>query len=312
MIASKQLVSHFKIRCVGLLEILLKTQGENPLIVDIVSRIIKLVLKTAPANGVANGQMELHQKLLSVANKIGRSKSVPEQVDQESVCNILQDLHETVGKYGSSATLVGTCSQASLFITKIALSSTAASTPIKKKKSKKSVVSLEVIEKLVCEIYQASLTNLLSQKRTKFTAKFLADFATRFPALAFQHLATPLCKLIDLEQVSGPFQLVEGMRVLKGVLTSISAEVVLENKSAVDALKIEIVGMTAKVVRQLVVKKDRKRIKECLNEFWEIIKCKRVQPAADCASVVEELEKLEGLEVSSSIAKMKKRLAALQ
>jgi hypothetical protein len=290
------------------LEIILKSQAETSVIVDIISRLITLVLKTAPANGVANGQVEVHSKLLGVANKISKTKIGAGETDSESVCVVLQALHETVSKYASSSGLVGTCSQASLFIAKIALTSVVLSP--KKKKSKK-VDPKEAVEKRVCEIYQASIMSFLCQKRTKLSAKFILDFATRYPSLAFQHMVTPLCALIDLERVNGAFQLVEAIRIIKGILTTISTVFIKENQEAVEVVKSLFVGGVAKVIRQLEGKKDRKRIKECVSETWEIVTCKRMKPAADCGAIVAELEKLEELEASSSLAKIKARLAAL-
>lgn len=304
-------MTHFKIRCIGFVEILLKSLGDNPLVIDIMSRLVRLLLKTAPVNGSANGKIEVHTKLIGVVNKISKSRKTPQGVDTAFVCSALQDLHEVIGKTCSTSGLVSSCSQVSLFLVKTAMAGSVAPLPKKKKSKKANMEPIETTEVKICRVYESSLKNLLCQKRTRFTAKFMQDFMNRYPSLAFTHFASLLCDLIDLEKVSGVFQIVEAIRVVKAIMTSIPADFVADNKKLVDEILMKLVEKTAILVGKLE-QKDRKRLKEYLNEYWEIYVCKRLQPRANCSSIVEALEKVEDLEKSSALAKIRNRFSSFE
>ncbi|TFY61434.1 hypothetical protein EVG20_g7059 [Dentipellis fragilis] len=151
--------THFKNRILDLLEIFIRRQPTNPLILRLIVPLIGLVL------GSGSDETQLSTKTAGILrSRISKLKEVPTSADKEDVTQALKGLHTRARKV-HSADVLATISQCSLYLAKILL-------------------HLQ-LEEPVLEVYRESLTDFVTRKASDLNTKFFDDFIKRYPGVAW-------------------------------------------------------------------------------------------------------------------------------
>ncbi|ORY26447.1 hypothetical protein BCR33DRAFT_859122 [Rhizoclosmatium globosum] len=144
----KQQVLHFKLRVVDLIELFIKKQPANPLILSLIMPSLAVVIETADSDE----SRELHTKMTTlIKTKLATVKEVPPVESLESGLALLKEIQELAAK-SPSASVAGLCSAMSLLVTRsiahshpegVAVTSgqSTAETPSKKKKTAKAAAA---------------------------------------------------------------------------------------------------------------------------------------------------------------------------
>lgn len=260
--ASKQQLSHFKIRIVDLVEVYVKKQPENPLVVYIAPKILSVILKTQ--NSTANGRQEIHSKLINILDRLVKSKSTPQSVDSNILLDSIRDVHAKCASSALDSNMAAKCSLLSLYLCKIAGP-----------------------EKCI-EIYLSSAKTLLSSKKTRLTVKFITDF-TRFSECV--ELINPVLDMLDFEVLKTPYQFIEGLKIFNSIVSSIPRAKRLELSHLLSA---SMEKLTSQVVKGMQTGIPKKRLKGVLEQYRESLgNLGKIVDFAVCKEIKPELESLD-------------------
>ncbi|KIK06531.1 hypothetical protein K443DRAFT_89113 [Laccaria amethystina LaAM-08-1] len=148
--------THFKNRVLDLVDIFIKKQSSNPLILRLISPLMELIA------GTGQDERQLSDKAKGILRtRIGKAKETPSQADSEEVRVIAGNLHTRARKTASSDFL-GILSQSSLYVSKI-------------------LINLED-ENSVIDMYRESLIDFVTRKNSHLNATYFNEFFQRFPA----------------------------------------------------------------------------------------------------------------------------------
>ncbi|OXH24380.1 DNA polymerase phi subunit [Cryptococcus neoformans] len=155
---------HFKNRILDFYDTYAKRQPTNPLIIDVVLTLLKLIR----SGGVS--EAEVANKAAGILrSKFNKPKDVPSTVDVEAASESLKAIHSMARK-AHSAEFSTLCSVCSLFVSRAidASSTTSSSTT-----------------SAVVDIYRTTLKDFMIRKASLVHPPFLLEFVKRFPLRAF-------------------------------------------------------------------------------------------------------------------------------
>ncbi|KAF8934912.1 DNA-directed DNA polymerase [Dissophora ornata] len=200
---AKQTLIHFKNKVLDLLELYIKKQSSNELVLDLIVPLLSLVLIPSASN------KPVHDKISALLrNKLAKIKDYPRDCDDEHVFEILAQVHE-LAKKSPDAKFSGLCGDLSLLLVKVliggqdektAVSDVKIMPPVKKTrgtaKSKTAAIgpeeaALKTKQDRVVALYSASLKEFMTRKNSNLSAKMFLEFIDRFPHLAW-HLSGTL------------------------------------------------------------------------------------------------------------------------
>ncbi|KAF9941246.1 DNA-directed DNA polymerase [Mortierella alpina] len=202
---AKQTLIHFKNKVLDLLELYIKKQSSNELVLDLIIPLLSLVLIPSASN------KPVHDKISALLrNKLAKIKDYPRNVDDEHVFEVLSQVHE-LAKKSPDAKFSGLCGDLSLLLVKVLISGQDEKTavgdvkveaPTKKSRSAKGKAAaaaavdpeeaaLKAKQDKIVELYSASLKEFMTRKNSNLSAKMFLEFIDRFPHLAW-HLSSTL------------------------------------------------------------------------------------------------------------------------
>ncbi|KAF9993768.1 DNA-directed DNA polymerase [Entomortierella chlamydospora] len=199
---AKQTLIHFKNKVLDLLELYIKKQSSNELVLDLIVPLLSLVLIPSASN------KPVHDKISALLrNKLAKIKDYPRECDDEHVFEILTQVHE-LAKKSPDAKFSGLCGDLSLLLVKVliggqddktAVGETKVEAPVKKTRGSKSKAAavdpeeaaLKAKQDRVVALYSASLKEFMTRKNSNLSAKMFLEFIDRFPHLAW-HLSSTL------------------------------------------------------------------------------------------------------------------------
>ena len=151
--------THFKNRVLDLIDIFVKKNPANPLIIRLIFPLVELIVSTGP------DEKQLSDKATGILrNRIGKSKESPSGVSKEDAAKTLEELH-ILARKASTPDVLATLNQASLYLSKVLLHA-------------------EDIAP-VLSAYQESLHDFVARKASKLNTAFFDDFVRRHPQAAW-------------------------------------------------------------------------------------------------------------------------------
>ncbi|KAG0326236.1 DNA-directed DNA polymerase [Dissophora globulifera] len=200
---AKQTLIHFKNKVLDLLELYIKKQSSNELVLDLIVPLLSLVLIPSASN------KPVHDKILALLrNKLAKIKDYPRDCDDEHVFEVLSQVHE-LAKKSPDAKFSGLCGDLSLLLVKVLIGGQDDKTsvrdtpkveaPAKKTRGKTSATTavsaeeaaLKAKQDRVVALYSDSLKEFMTRKNSNLSAKMFLEFIDRFPHLAW-HLSSTL------------------------------------------------------------------------------------------------------------------------
>ncbi|KAJ3162784.1 hypothetical protein HDU86_003758 [Geranomyces michiganensis] len=215
----KQQVLHFKHRVVDLLEIFIRKASANPLIIELIMPLMKLITTTARS---ADDQA-LHVKLEAlVKNKLLKIKDVPTEphLDADRAVSILKEVHEYARKASDGST-VALCSSASLLLVRIlshcrepvALNdATPKKSPKKQKVGGDQTKVISPPKTQIATVYLTSLKDFMTAPKSRIKPVLFLDLVTRYPNFVWE-LLPDLVALAASETVK-PYPLVQAHAIV--------------------------------------------------------------------------------------------------
>ncbi|KND01937.1 DNA-directed DNA polymerase [Spizellomyces punctatus DAOM BR117] len=217
----KNQVLHFKLRVVDLLDIFLRKSPQNPLVIELIMPLIKLITSTSRSTD----DKDLHEKLLSLAkNKLFRLREVPTEpaLNVDRAVEVLKEVHE-YARRATDATLFGLCNGASLLLTRIL---SHVKEPIPKKEVKKTPKKRKVETKeapdtkpmsRVASVYQETLSDFMTKNKTRVKPVIFLDLINRYPVYAWELLPS----LVDFTSESvdaKAYNLVQAYNIISRIM----------------------------------------------------------------------------------------------
>ncbi|KAF9906499.1 DNA-directed DNA polymerase [Lobosporangium transversale] len=220
---AKQTLVHFKNKVLDLLELYIKKQSSNELVLELVVPLLSLVVTPSAGN------MPIHDKIVSLLrNKLAKIKDYPREYDEEHVFEILSQVHELAKKSpdGKSSSL---CGELSLLLVKVLIGGQDEKTAVGETKVERTAVStgkrtrgmskkskaaaevdpeeaaLKAKQDRVIGLYSASLKEFMTRKHSNLSAKMFLEFIDRFPHLAW-HLSSTLLEYTSPKAVVKTFR----------------------------------------------------------------------------------------------------------
>ncbi|KAF9426046.1 DNA-directed DNA polymerase [Podila epigama] len=193
---AKQTLIHFKNKVLDLLELYIKKQSSNALVLDLIVPLLSLVLIPSASN------KPVHDKISALLrNKLAKIKDYPREYDDEHVFEILTQVHE-LAKKSPDAKFSALCGDLSLLLVKVliggqdentAVGETKAQAPAKATRGSKAakVDPIKAKQDRVVALYSTSLKEFMTRKNSNLSAKMFSEFIERFPHLAW-HLSGTL------------------------------------------------------------------------------------------------------------------------
>ncbi|KAG0206596.1 DNA-directed DNA polymerase [Mortierella sp. NVP41] len=199
---AKQTLIHFKNKVLDLLELYIKKQSSNELVLDLIVPLLSLVLIPSASN------KPVHDKISALLrNKLAKIKDYPRDVAEEPVFEILSQVHE-LAKKSPDAKFSGLCGDLSVLLVKVliggqdektAVGETKVEIPVKKTRGAKGKTAamdpeeaaLKAKQDRIVALYSDSLKEFMTRKNSNLSAKMFMEFIERFPHLAW-HLSSTL------------------------------------------------------------------------------------------------------------------------
>ncbi|KAF9364473.1 DNA-directed DNA polymerase [Mortierella sp. NVP85] len=200
---AKQTLIHFKNKVLDLLELYIKKQSSNELVLELIVPLLSLVLVPSASN------KPVHDKISALLrNKLAKIKDYPRECDDEHVFEILAQVHE-LAKKSPDAKFSGLCGDLSLLLVKVLIGGQDDKTavgevkvvePVKRtrgsNKAKAAAMdpeeaALKAKQDRVVALYSSSLKEFMTRKNSNLSGKMFLEFIDRFPHLAW-HLSDTL------------------------------------------------------------------------------------------------------------------------
>ncbi|KAG0052711.1 DNA-directed DNA polymerase [Gryganskiella cystojenkinii] len=200
---AKQTLIHFKNKVLDLLELYIKKQPSNELVLEMIVPLLSLVLIPSASN------KPVHDKVSSLLRtKLAKIKDYPRECDDEHVFEILSQVHE-LAKKSPDAKFSGLCGDLSLLLVKVLIGgqdektavgeTKAEAAPVKKTRGKAATkgaidpteAALKAKQDRIIELYTAGLKEFMTRKNSNLSPKMFLEFIDRFPHLAW-HLSSTL------------------------------------------------------------------------------------------------------------------------
>jgi len=202
---AKQTLIHFKNKVLDLLELYIKKQPSNELVLEMIVPLLSLVLIPSASN------KPVHDKVSSLLHtKLAKIKDYPRECDDEHVFEILSQVHE-LAKKSPDAKFSGLCGELSLLLVKVLIGGQDEKTavgetkveaaPVKKSRGKAAAkgastvdpaeAALKAKQDRIIELYTSGLKEFMTRKNSNLSPKMFLEFIDRFPHLAW-HLSSTL------------------------------------------------------------------------------------------------------------------------
>ncbi|KAJ3350791.1 DNA-directed DNA polymerase [Entophlyctis luteolus] len=289
---AKQQVLHFKLRAVDLLEIFIKKQPANPIVLNIITPSLRLIYEISDSKE----SQELHTKLTGlVKTKLAHLKENPRINNVEDGVVLLKEIHDLATR-APSAAYVGLCSSMSLLVIKALMAQYPASLaqiqahlppPSKKKKGENAEQQVSDSKELLgpaMQVYAWSAENFMSKKKSKLHASLFLDLCNRYPALGLQ-LMPVFAEIIARKTVENGFKMVQGFNIMAACLQKLPAK---DNESNAEGLEKFQRAFLQALVATTCAEGEEKGKKGALEQLG-VQRTKEVVKAA--ASVVRRLRK---------------------
>ena len=152
--------THFKNRVLDLVDIYLKKQPTNPLVLRLITPLLDIVI------GSSQDERQLSDKARGIfRSRFAKVKEIPTDVDVEELSSLATTIH-TQARKAHSSDILSILSLCSLYLAKI-------------------FVHLQE-EATILKLYSESLSDFTTRKNSSLNSQFFQDFIRRFPALAWQ------------------------------------------------------------------------------------------------------------------------------
>ncbi|KAK9766822.1 DNA-directed DNA polymerase [Basidiobolus ranarum] len=161
---AKQSILHFKNKILDLLEIFIKKQPQNELLLELIIPLLRFVRNSA-ANTANKQAGEKATNLLK--NKLVKVKDHPKISDTANALETLEAVHQFARKAPNS-TMMQLFSHCSLFLVRVIIGN-------EDKKSTEKVV----------DIYKASLNDYMTRKSSNLQPAFFLDLLNRYPVIGW-------------------------------------------------------------------------------------------------------------------------------
>ena len=200
---------HFKLRVCDLVEVFMRSQATNPLILQL---FLPMLLAIDASRGNKDSQ-QLQQKLVTLYKQLCGSKERPAMTPElQTQVRELQTLLMARALRSVHRETLHLTNVALLFLTKIsipneiaeqvaateaALAPAPAAAASSSKKSSKSAAAVAPVDSgvsVALNLYRTELVKYISVKHSLLNTKFFTDFCTRFPGLAWSFVG-PLAEL---------------------------------------------------------------------------------------------------------------------
>lgn len=154
--------THFKIRVLDLLDILIRRLPESPHIPRLLLPLLRTVITASP------DEKQLKERATGILRgRIGTQKTFPHKnVDIEAISKDFQDVHEMSRKVSPSQISPATLNPCCIYLSKVLANSGSIS--------------------IVKEQYKESLNDFMSRKGSKVHPTFFLDFIHRYDAVAWE------------------------------------------------------------------------------------------------------------------------------
>ncbi|XP_070572411.1 myb-binding protein 1A-like protein [Ptychodera flava] len=201
---SKTMVAHFKLRVVDLLDIFIKKQPTNPLVLELIHPLL-ITIQSAVHQKEENVLAEKASALYK--NKLCRMKKYPHDIQDKSehLHQILEDLFKVAHK-ATSVHMVSLASSGCLFLVRVLRGNSAATAETGKSKRQKKSKSnpeddvskerqgmLDIAK--VSQLYRNALNDFLSRRESRLHPMLFTDLIYRLPEYGW-YLADLLVKYV--------------------------------------------------------------------------------------------------------------------
>lgn len=177
--------THFKNRVLDLLETFIRKQPTSPLIIRLILPLVELTV------GSGSDEKQLADKATGILrSRIGKSKEVPSNIEEEQAVQVLQQLHSLARK--ASSDVLMTLSQCSLYLCK--------------------VLHHFGVTKPIQEVYRQSLVDFVSRKASRLNSSFFQDFIRRHADVAWdlrEDILKTTSSAVNVYRQSQAFQLLQ-------------------------------------------------------------------------------------------------------
>ncbi|KAG0071985.1 DNA-directed DNA polymerase [Linnemannia elongata] len=230
---AKQTLIHFKNKVLDLLELYIKKQSSNELVLDLIVPLLSLVLIPSAAN------KPVHDKISALLrNKLAKIKDYPRDVDDEAVFEILNQVHE-LAKKSPDAKFSGLCGDLSVLLVKVLIGGqdektdvgeTKVEAPAKKTRGAKGKsaaamdpeeAALKAKQDRIVALYSESLKEFMTRKNSNLSAKMFMEFIERFPHLAW-HLSSTLLAYTNPKATVKSFRQAMAFNMLSALVKRLS------------------------------------------------------------------------------------------
>ncbi|KAJ3245361.1 DNA-directed DNA polymerase [Chytriomyces hyalinus] len=233
---TKQQVLHFKLRAVDLLEIFIKKQPTNPLVLHLLVPSLQIILES----GDGEDSRELYAKMTHlVKTKLATIREYPRLESVEQGCLLLKEIHELAATKAPSMPFVSLASSLSLVVVRaiahafpdavvathrsVAPAVSVTSTPKQKSKKQKKAAEKEeapvktVGASPVAEVYCETVKEFLSKKKSKLQPSLFLDLCNRHAAIGLQVLPA-IALAISAGEVEKGFKVIQGFNIMAACL----------------------------------------------------------------------------------------------
>ncbi|KAG0348544.1 DNA-directed DNA polymerase [Podila humilis] len=228
---SKQTLVHFKNKVLDLLEIYIKKQSSNALVLELIVPLLSLVFIPSASN------KPVHDKISALLrNKLAKIKDYPRECDDEHVFEILSQVHE-LAKKSPDAKFSALCGDLSLLLVKVLIggqdektavgetSSTMPEPAVKKGSGAKSAAAaasakeaaLKAKQDRIVALYVDDLKEFMTRKNSNLSAKMFSEFIDRFPHLAW-HMSSTLLEYTSPKAAVKSFRQTMAFTLLSGLV----------------------------------------------------------------------------------------------
>ncbi|KAJ3393682.1 DNA-directed DNA polymerase [Lobulomyces angularis] len=231
--ASKQILLHFKLKVIDLLENFSKKQSHNQLMVYFIPKLLSLTLRTYVKNtlNIKSEQLQVHQKLENFTKKLIKVKEVPKGLKKELVLNGLEECFDLMKKYGQSKPLINIGSNCCLLFVRIFGQCSDETVEKSHKKQKLGKESKKVEKEFsLTSIYTEAFKNL-QKKNTKLTKNIFLDLKNRYRKISV-NLLFNFSELIKVQAIENNslFKFCEGIEIFSEILHSIPKKEIPDEK----------------------------------------------------------------------------------
>ena len=223
---NKDLTLHFKARLLDLIDIYIKKQSSNPLLLTMVLPLLRLSLKMS-------NEFQIHEKISNILkNKLSKVKDVATILTDDGII-MLKEIHAIASK-SSEAAFLNMCTGLCILVTRSIITNVTDAEPKRSKKSKTSstalTVKVDTVQERIYEVYANSLEKKMTMKHCELSGAFFSVYAMRFPQIGWMMCAKAV-ECMAFDKVCKSFQLIDGAKLILGMLTSFKCTVILSSLS---------------------------------------------------------------------------------